>query len=159
MKEILSKIFSEAFSSSWLYVITAIAGLAAGIFLAGLYWRAQIADMKAETAQAAALYQDDLRKKERDYAQRLAAATDAKQAEIDRLQSSLDGLRTDADRLRIAASRRSAVPARAGNSCESCQRQVGECVKLLSESAGLFEEGGGLLRDFDADRGAVRKLK
>ncbi len=159
MKEILSKIFSEAFSSSWLYVITAIAGLAAGIFLAGLYWRAQIADMKAETAQAAALYQDDLRKKERDYAQRLAAATDAKQAEIDRLQSSLDGLRTDADRLRIAASRRSAVPARAGNPCESCQRQVGECVKLLSESAELFEEGGGLLRDFNADREAVRKLK
>lgn len=159
MKDILTKIFSEVFSSTWLYAITAFSGLAAGIFVAGLYWRAQIADIKAEHVEAVALYQDDLRKKERDYAKKLAAATDAKQAEIDRLQSSLSSVRTDADRLRVAATRRGRVSASAGSACKSCQRQVSECIRLLSESADLFEEGGGLLRDLNADREAIRKLK
>lgn len=158
MKDFFKNLISNCFGGSCLYFIVFMAGMAAGVFVAGLYWQSQIDSLKTESAQAANLYQDDLRKKEREYAERLAAAADAKQAEIDRLNGDIVSLRTDADRLRVAASRRSAVSGKSGGSCESYKRQVSECVKLLSEGAGLFEEGGGLLRDFNADREAVRKL-
>ncbi len=154
----LKTFLANCLSGTCLYLIVFAVGMASGGFSVGLYWRTQIADLKNESAQAANLYQDDLRKKEREYAERLAQATDAKQAEIDRLNCDIVSLRTDADRLRVAASRSRAVSRKSGDSCEPYKRQVSECVGLLSEGAGLFEEGGGLLRDFNADREAVRKL-
>ncbi len=144
-------------------VVPLLAALAAGFFVGGaatsLHYQAQISDMKAAATAAAQTYQQKLLKREADYAKQLAAATDAKQAEIDRLQSTVDGLRTDAERLRLAASRRGRVSASAGDTLSACQRQVSECVNLLAEGGRLVEEGGGLLRDFSADRNAVRQLK
>ncbi len=144
-------------------IASVLAALAVGFFVGGattsLHYQAQIADMKTAATAAAQNYQQTLLKRESDYAKRLATATDAKQAEIDRLQSSLSSLRSDAERLRVAATRRRGMSATAGSACQPCQRQVSECVGLLAEGGRLVEEGGELLRDFSADRNAVRKLK
>ena len=115
--------------------------------------------MKAAYALAAEKYQTELTQKERENAEKLAQAVNARQAEVDKLNGDLDAMRTDVERLRLASARSSRMPAASGDSCGVCQRQVRECVKLLGESAELFEEGGGLLRDFNADREAVGKLK
>ncbi len=143
----------------WLFLGAAAVSFFAGGLSAGLYYNAQISDLKAAASDAAAKYQQNLLKRESEYAKRISAATDAKQAEIDRLQSDLDSLRRDAERLRLAASRRSRVSASAGSTREPCQRQVSECLGLLAEGGRLVEESGGLLRDFNADREAMRKLK
>lgn len=142
------------------FQIVALAGcFFVGAFVSGLYYRAELADVKAEYASAAEKYQADLRSKERQYAERLAEASDAKQAEIDRLELSLGAMRGDVERLRVAASRRSGVPTDDSGSGKSCQRQVSDCLRLLDESAGLLEESGGLVGRFNADREALRKLR
>lgn len=143
----------------WLILGAAVASFFAGGLAAGLHYNAQISDLKATASEAAAKYQQSLLKRETEYAKRISAATDAKQAEIERLQSDLDSLRRDSERLRLAASRRSRVSTGAGGSCQPCQRQVAECVGLLAEGGRLVEEGSGLLRDLNADRIAVRQLK
>ncbi len=141
------------------FQIVALAGcFFAGAFVSGLYYRAELANVRAEYASAAEAYQDSLRAEERKNAERLAAATDAKRAEIDRLNGDLVFMRSDIERLRLAASRRSGVPAGDSGSGKSCERQIGECVRLLSEGAGLLEEGSGLVGGLNADRAAVRKL-
>lgn len=141
------------------FQIAALAGcFFAGAFVSGLYYRAELADVKAEYASAAEAYQNELRAKERKNAERLAAATDAKQAEIDRLNGDLVSMRGNIERLRLAVSRRGGVPADDPGTGKSCQRQVRECVRLLSEGAGLLEEGSGLVGGLNADRAAVRKL-
>ena len=141
------------------FQIVALAGcFFAGAFVSGLYYRAELADVKAEYASAAEAYQNELRAKERKNAERLAAATDAKQAEIDRLNGDLVSMRGDIERLRLAASRSSRVPADGSGSGQSCQRQVGDCLRLLSEGAELLEEGSGLVGGLNADRKAVKKL-
>ena len=141
------------------FQIVALAGcFFAGAFVSGLYYRAELAGVKAEYASAAEVYQNELRAKERKNAELLAAATDAKQAEIDRLNDTLSSVRGDVERLRLAASRRGGVPADDSGSGKSCERQIGECVRLLSEGAGLLEEGSGLVGGLNADRAAVRKL-
>lgn len=141
------------------FQIAALAGcFLAGAFVSGLYYREELADVKAEYASAAEKYQADLRSKERQYAERLAEASDAKQEEIDRLNGDLVSMRGDIERLRVAASRRGRVPADDPRSGKSCERQIRECVRLLSEGAGLLEEGSGLVGGFNADRKAVRKL-
>ena len=140
--------------------IVALAGcFFAGAFVSGLYYRAELANVRAEYASAAEAYQNSLRAEERKNAERLAAATDAKQAEIDRLNDDLASMRGDIERLRVAASRRSGVPADGSGSGKSCQRQVGDCLRLLEEGAGLLEESGELVGRFNADREAVRKLR
>lgn len=142
------------------FQIVALAGcFFAGAFVSGLYYREELADVKAEYASAAEKYQADLRSKERQYAERLAEASDAKQAEIDRLELSLGAMRSDIERLRLAASRRSGVPADDPGTGKSCQRQVSDCLRLLDEGAGLLEESGGLVGRFNADREALRKLR
>lgn len=141
------------------FQIVALAGcFFAGAFVSGLHYRAELADVKAEYASAAEKYQADLRSKERQYAERLAEATDAKQAEIDRLELSLGSMRSDVERLRFSAGR-SGMSGAGADTCKSCQRQVGDCLRLLGEGAGLLEESGGLVGKFNADREAVRKLK
>lgn len=141
------------------FQIVALAGcFFAGAFVSWLHYREELADVKAEYASAAEKYQADLRSKERQYAERLAEASDAKQAEIDRLELSLGAMRGDVERLRVAASRGD-VSGTGASSCKSCQRQVGDCLRLLDEGAGLLEESGGLVGKFNADREAVRKLK
>lgn len=141
------------------FQIVALAGcFFAGAFVSGLYYRAELADVKAEYASAAEAYQNELRAKERKNAERLAAATDAKQAEIDRLNDDLVSMLGDIERLRVAASRRGGVSAGDPGSGKSCERQVRECVRLLSEGAGLLEEGSGLVGGLNADRKAVKKL-
>lgn len=142
------------------FQIVALAGcFFAGAFVSGLYYRAELANVRAEYASAAEAYQNSLRVEERKNAERLAAATDAKQAEIDRLNDDLVSMRGDIERLRVAASRSGGVPADGPGSGKPCERQVRECVRLLSEGAGLLEEGGELVRGFNADREAVRKLR
>lgn len=142
------------------FQIVALAGcFFAGAFVSGLYYRAELANVRAEYASAAEAYQNSLRAEERKNAERLAAATDAKQAEIDRLNDDLVSMRGDIERLRVAASRSGGVPADGSGSEKPCERQVRECVRLLSEGAGLLEEGGELVRGFNADREAVRKLR
>ena len=142
------------------FQIVALAGcFFAGAFVSGLYYRAELANVRAEYASAAEAYQISLRAEERKNAERLAAATDAKQAEIDRLNDDLASMRGDIERLRVAASRRSGVPADGSGSGKSCQRQVGDCLRLLEEGAGLLEESGELVGRFNADREAVRKLR
>ncbi len=142
------------------FQIVALAGcFFAGAFVSGLYYRAELADVKAEYASAAEAYQNELRAKERKNAERLAEATDAKQAEIDRLKFSLGAMRGDVERLRVAASRSGGVPADGSGSGKSCQRQVGDCLRLLEEGADLLEESGELVGRFNADREAVRKLR
>lgn len=141
------------------FQIVALAGcFLSGAFVSSLYYRAELADVKAEYASAAEAYQNELRAKERKNAERLAAATDAKQAEIDRLNDDLASMRGDIERLRVAASRRGGVSAGDPGSGKSCERQVRECVRLLSEGAGLLEEGSGLVGGLNADRKAVKKL-
>ena len=141
------------------FQIAALAGcFLAGAFVSGLYYRADLANVRAEYASAAEAYQNSLRAEERKNAERLAEATDAKQAEIDRLNDDLASMRGDIERLRVAASRRGGVPADDSGSGKSCERQIGECVRLLSEGAGLLEEGSGLVGGLNADRAAVRKL-
>lgn len=141
------------------FQIIALAGcFFAGAFVSGLYYRAELANVRAEYASAAEAYQNSLRAEERKNAERLAAATDAKQAEIDRLNDDLASMRGDIERLRVAASSRGGVSADGSGSGKSCERQIGECVRLLSEGAGLLEEGSGLVRGINADRAAVRKL-
>lgn len=142
------------------FQIVALAGcFFAGAFVSGLYYRAELANVRAEYASAAEMYQNSLRTEERKNAERLAAATDAKQAEIDRLNDDLASMRGSIERLRVAASRSGGVPADNSGSGKPCERQVRECVRLLSEGAGLLEEGGELVRGFNADREAVRKLR
>lgn len=141
------------------FQIVALAGcFFAGAFVSGLYYRAELADVKAEYASAAEAYQNELRAKERKNAEQLAAATDAKQTEIDRLNGDLVSMRGDIERLRLAASRRSGVPTDNSGSGKSCERQVRECVRLLGEGAGILEEGCGLVGGLNADRKAVRQL-
>lgn len=141
------------------FQIVALAGcFFAGAFVSGLYYRAELADVKAEYASAAEAYQNELRAKERKNAEQLAAATDAKQTEIDRLNDTLSSVRGDVERLRLAASRRSGVPTDDSGSGKSCERQVRECVRLLGEGAGILEEGCGLVGGLNADRKAVRQL-
>lgn len=141
------------------FQIVALAGcFFAGAFVSGLYYRAELANVRAEYASAAEAYQNSLRVEERKNAERLAAATDAKQAEIDRLNDDLASMRGDIERLRVAASRRGGVSAGDPGSGKSCERQVRECVRLLSEGAGLLEEGSGLVGGLNADRKAVKKL-
>lgn len=141
------------------FQIVALAGcFFAGAFVSGLYYREELADVKAEYASAAEKYQADLRSKERQYAERLAEASDAKQAEIDRLELSLGAMRGDVERLRVAASRGD-VSGTGASSCKPCQRQVGDCLRLLGEGAGLLEESGELVGKFNADREALRKLR
>lgn len=141
------------------FQVVALAGcFFAGVFVSGLYYRAELANVRAEYASAAEAYQNSLRAEERKNAERLAEATDAKQAEIDRLNVDLVSMRGDIERLRLAASRRSGVPTDDSGSGKSCERQIGECVRLLSEGAGLLEEGSGLVGGLNADRAAVRKL-
>lgn len=141
------------------FQIVALAGcFFAGAFVSGLYYRAELANVRAEYASAAEAYQNSLRAEERKNAERLAAATDAKQAEIDRLNDDLVSMRGDIERLRVAASLSSRVPTGDSGSGKSCERQIGECVRLLSEGAGLLEEGSGLVGGLNADRAAVRKL-
>lgn len=130
----------------------------AGAFVSGLHYRAELADVKAEYASAAEKYQADLRSKERQYAERLAEASDAKQAEIDRLELSLGAMRGDVERLRVTAGS-SGMSGTGASSCKSCQRQVGDCLRLLGEGAGLLEESGELVGKFNADREALRKLR
>ena len=129
-----------------------------GAAASGLHYRTQLAELRDDYAQAAEKYQGELRQKERQYAKQLAAASDAKQAEIDRLNGTLSSVRSDVERLRIAAARRRSVPGNNTGACESCERQIGECVRLLAEGAGLVETGGGLLRNLNADRSAVKRL-
>lgn len=139
--------------------IAALAGcFFAGAFVSGLYYRAELADVRAEYASAAEAYQNSLRAEERKNAERLASASDAKQAEIDRLNVTLSSVRGDVERLRVAAARRGSVSGNNAGACKSCERQIGECVRLLSEGAGLLEEGSGLVGGLNADRTAVRKL-
>lgn len=140
------------------FQIAALAGcFLAGAFVSGLYYREELADVKAEYASAAEKYQADLRSKERQYAERLAEASDAKQEEIDRLNGDLVSMRGDIERLRVAAGS-SGMSGTGTGTCKSCQRQVGDCLRLLSEGAGLLEEGSGLVGGLNADRTAVRKL-
>lgn len=141
------------------FQIAALAGcFLAGAFVSGFYYRAELADVRAEYASAAEAYQNSLRAEERKNAERLASASDAKQAEIDRLNVTLSSVRGDVERLRVAAARRGSVSGNNAGACKSCERQIGECVRLLSEGAGLLEEGSGLVGGFNADRKAVRKL-
>lgn len=141
------------------FQIVALVGcFVAGAFVSGLHYQAKLADVKAEYSSAAEKYQADLRSKERQYAERLAEATDTKQAEIDRLKLSLGAMRGDVERLRVAASHGD-VSGTGASSCKPCQRQVGDCLRLLGEGAGLLEESGELVGKFNADREAVRKLK
>lgn len=141
------------------FQIVALAGcFFAGAFVSGLYYRAELADVKAEYTSAAEKYQADLRSKERQYAERLAEASDAKQAEIDRLELSLGAMRGDVERLRVAAGS-SGMSGTGTGTCKSCQRQVSDCLRLLDEGAGLLEESGGLVGRFNADREALRKLR
>lgn len=141
------------------FQIVALAGcFFAGAFVSGLYYRAELANVRAEYASAAEAYQNSLRAEERKNAERLAEATDAKQTEIDRLNDDLASMRGDIERLRVAASRRGGVPADGSGSGKSCQRQVGDCLRLLSEGAELLEEGSGLVGGLNADRKAVRQL-
>ena len=100
----------------------------AGAFVSGLHYQAKLADVKTEYSSAAEKYQADLRLKERQYAERLAKATDTKQAEIDRLKFSLGAMRGDVERLRVAASRGD-VSGTGASSCKPCQRQVGDCLR------------------------------
>ena len=130
----------------------------AGGLVSGLHCRAELADVKGEYASAAEKYQADWRSKGRQYAVRLAEATDTKQAEIDRLKFSLGAMRGDVERLRVAASRGD-VSGTGASSCKPCQRQVGDCLRLLGEGAGLLEESGELVGKFNADREALRKLR
>lgn len=141
------------------FQIVALAGcFFVGAFVSGLYYRAELADVKAEYTLAAEKYQADLRSKERQYAERLAEASDAKQAEIDRLKLSLGAMRGDVERLRRAASAgRGGMPAGAGSARLSCERQVADCKRLLAEGAELLSEGGELVGGLSADRNAVRK--
>ncbi len=140
--------------------VVALAGcFVAGVFVSGLYYRSELADVKSSYAQAAEQYQAELRKKGEEYEKRLAKATDAKQAEIDRLNGVLISMRGDVERLRVAATSRRAVPRAKGSAGEPSERQDESCIRLLAESARLLEEGGGLLRDINADREGVRKLK
>ena len=129
-----------------------------GAAASGLHYRTQLAELQGDYAQAAERYQDELREKEQQYAKRLAAASDAKQTEIDRLNGTLVSVRNDVERLRLAAARRGSVSGSTAGTCESCERQIGECVRLLTEGAGLVETGGGLLRDLNANRSALRQL-
>lgn len=140
------------------FQIVALAGcFFVGAFVSGLYYRAELADVKAEYTSAAEKYQADLRSKERQYAERLAEASDAKQAEIDRLKLSLGAMRGDVERLRVAAGSSGMSGTGTGSARVSCERQVRECVRLLAEGAELLEEGGGLVGGLSADRNAVRK--
>lgn len=140
-------------------IIALTACFVTGAASIAFYYESEISDMKAAYALAAEKYQTELTQKERENAEKLAQAVNARQAEVDKLNGALDAMRTDVERLRLASARSSRMSAASGDSCGVCQRQVRECVKLLGESAELFEEGGGLLRDFNADREAVRKLK
>lgn len=129
-----------------------------GAAASGLHYRTQLAELQGDYAQAAERYQDELRQKEQQYAKRLAAASDAKQAEIDRLNVTLSSVRGDVERLRVAAARRGSVSGNNAGACKSCERQISECVRLLAEGAGLVETGGGLLRNLNADRSALKQL-
>ncbi len=140
--------------------IVALAGcFLAGVFVAGMYYHSELADMKSEYARAAEQYQAELRKKGEDYEKRLAEAADAKQAEIDRLNGSLVSMRRNVERLRVAAASRRNVSGAKGSAGKPGERQDGGCIRLLAEGAGLLEEGSGLLRDLNADREGVRKLR
>lgn len=143
----------------WIYLGTFAAAFIAGAGAAGLYYRAEIADLKADYAQAAQKHQADLRKIGEENAEKLAQAADERQKEVDRLNLSLSAMRSDVERLRVANARRSGVPKSGPSAGNVSQRQDGDCLRLLEEGAGLLEEGGGLLRDFNADREAMRKLK
>lgn len=154
----IKELLSSCLGGSYLYLVAVVAGAIAGAGISALHYKAEISDIKTVYAIAAERHQTELLKKERENAEKLAQAANARQAEVDKLNNDLSAMRSDTDRVRIAVARSGGVSSANKNSCGVYQRQVRECVGLLAEGAGLLEESGGLLRDFNADREAVRKM-
>ena len=128
----------------------------AGYRYAAALFTADIEALRADYAARAAQLEETYRAKERESAEALSAAWDAR----DRALSDAVDLRGDLERVRdeSAALRRRLSETRP-DSCDACRAKLAGCVGLLEEGASLLAEGAALSQRIAADKDAVVKLK
>ena len=128
----------------------------AGYRYAAALYTADIAALRADYAARAAQLEETYRAKEREGAEALSAAWDAR----DRALADAVDLRADVERVRREGDALRRKLSRAGSdSCDACRTKLAGCVILLEEGASLLEEGASLSQRIAADKDAIAKLK
>ncbi len=128
----------------------------AGYRYAAALYTADISAMRADYAARAAQLEETYRAKERESAEALSAAWDAR----DRALSDAVDLRGDLERVRReGADLRRRLSATKPGACDACRAKLAGCVGLLEEGAGLLAEGAALSQRIAADKDALAKMK
>lgn len=128
----------------------------AGYRYAAALYTADIEALRADYAARAAKLEENYRAKERESAEALSAAWDAR----DRALADAVDLHGDLERVRREGAdlRRRLSEARPG-SCDACRAKLAGCVGILEEGAGLLAEGAELSQRIAADKDAVVRLR
>ena len=123
------------------------------------------AQLAAEQQAQQVAFKDEVRKIERESADRLAQALaerDKALAVAHASDARVDQLRKQSDQLSAKLARLSATPADPSNPdairAGRCERLLAEATSLLGEGAGLSSEGGQLSAKLSADRDALAKI-
>lgn len=128
----------------------------AGYRYAAALYTADISALRADYAARAAQLEETYRAKERENAEALSAAWDAR----DRALSDAVDLRGDLERVRREGTdlRRRLSEARP-DSCDACRAKLAGCVGLLEEGSSLLAEGAALSQRIAADKDALARIK
>ena len=128
----------------------------AGYRYAAALYTADIAALRADYAARAAQLEETYRAKEREGAEALSAAWDAR----DRALADAVDLRADVERVRReGADLRRQLSRADADSCDDCRAKLAGCISLLEEGAGLLAEGSELSQRIAADKDAIAHLK
>ena len=128
----------------------------AGYRYAAALYSEDIAALRADYAARAAQLEETYRAKERESAEALSAAWEAR----DRALADAVDLRGDVERVRREgdALRRELSRAEPG-ACDACRAKLAGCVGLLEEGSSLLAEGAALSQRIAADKDAVVRLR
>ena len=128
----------------------------AGYRYAAALYGEDIAALRADYAARAAQLEETYRAKERESAEALSAAWDAR----DKALADAVDLRGDLERVRReGADLRRRLSAAGSDSCDACRAKLAGCVGLLEEGAGLLAEGASLSQRIAADKDALARLR
>lgn len=133
-----------------------LASAFAGYRYAAALYAADISALRANYAARAAQLEENYRAKERESAEALSAAWDAR----DRALADAVDLRGDLERVRReGADLRRRLSAAGSDSCNACRAKLAGCIGLLEEGSSLLAEGAEISQRIAADKDAISKLK
>ena len=128
----------------------------AGYRYAAALYGEDIAALRADYAARAAQLEETYRAKERESAEALSAAWNAR----DKALADAVDLRGDLERVRReGADLRRRLSAAKPGACDACRAKLAGCVGLLEEGASLLAEGASLSQRVAADKDALARLR